>query len=130
MVARSPLDDDWQEMRKDLLANVAISLASRVAEQLVLGEPSNGHGGDGPNATRTAERMVLLGHGFQISASRERDKEAFHQEREKILQEAHDLAFGIIEEHQDALGALTVKLMDTPTLLGDDVHALLDEYGV
>ena len=130
MVARSPLDDDWQESRSDLLANVAISLASRVAEEMVLGEPGNGHGGDGPAATNLAERMVKLGHGNQLSFSADRGKEQFHEEREKILEEAHRLATSILSEHQTALNALALKLFDNPTMLGDEVHELLDQYEV
>jgi ATP-dependent Zn protease len=130
MVARSPLTDDTKEMRSEMLANVAISLASRVAEKMVLGEMSNGHGGDGPAATNLAEKMVRLGHGTQLSFSMDRNKEAFHREREAILQEACAVAEGILEEHQDALGALATALFQTPTMLGDDVHALLEEYGV
>jgi ATP-dependent Zn protease len=130
MVARSPLDDDWKEQRSDMLASVAVSLASRVAEQRINGQPSNGHAGDGPAATATASRMVMLGHGQQLSFSSERDPEAFHEEREAILREAYELADGIITEHEAALSALADKLVETPTLLGDDVHALLEGMGV
>jgi cell division protease FtsH len=130
MVARSPLDDDWQEMRDDMLANVAISLASRVAEEMVLGQQGNGHGGDGPAATRLAERMVALGMGNQLSYSKERDREKFHQEREAILEEAYRLASSILGEHQTALNGLATRLFDQPTMLGTEVHELLESYGV
>jgi ATP-dependent Zn protease len=130
MVARSPLDDDWKEQRSDMLASVAVSLASRVAEQRINQQMSNGHGGDGPAATSTASRMVMLGHGHQLSFSSERDPEAFHEEREAILREAYELADSIITEHEDALSALADKLVETPTLLGDDVHTLFEEMGV
>jgi ATP-dependent Zn protease len=113
-----------------MLANVAISLASRVAEEMVLGQQGNGHGGDGPAATRLAEKMVHLGMGNQLSYSRERDREKFHQEREAILEEAHSLATSILGEHQTALNGLATRLFDQPTMLGDEVHELLNEYGV
>jgi ATP-dependent Zn protease len=74
--------------------------------------------------------MVMLGHGHQLSFSSERDPEAFHEEREAILREAYELADSIIAEHEDALSALADKLVETPTLLGDDVHTLFEEMGV
>jgi ATP-dependent Zn protease len=130
MVARSPLDDDWKEQSSDMLASVAISLASRVAEVLVNGQMSNGHGGDGPAATNMAERMVLLGHGNQIGFSRDREPEEFHKEREKFLREGYALAEGVLTEHRDALEALADALVAKPTLIGDEVHALLEGYGI
>jgi ATP-dependent Zn protease len=130
MVARSPLDDDWQEFHDEMIADIAISLASRVAEHIVLGQASNGHGGDGPAATKKAERMVLLGHGNQLSFSKDREPEFFHQEREEILGEAMSLAHRILTEHEQALLDLAHALIQTPTMLGDDVHALLDARGV
>lgn len=130
MVARSPLDDDWQEFHDDMLANVAISLASRVAEKLVFGQLSNGHGGDGPAATGRAEEMILKGHGTQIAFGKDREPEAFFGERERILQEGLDLANEILTEHEDALRALADALVVTPTMIGDQVHELLDGYGI
>lgn len=130
MVARSPLDDDWQKMHDEMLANIAISLASRAAEHLIFGQASNGHGGDGPAATQQAEKMVLLGHGNQIGFSRDREPEFFHQEREEILGEALALAYSILEQNQGALEALADALVEKKTMRGDDVHALLEARGV
>jgi cell division protease FtsH len=130
MVTRSPLDDDWQQMRNEMLADCAISLASRAAEHIVLGQPSNGHGGDGPNATRVAEKMLLLGHGNQIGFAKDREPELFFQEREEILGEALFLAHSILVEHEDALMTLAHALIQKPTMRGDDVHALLEANGV
>jgi cell division protease FtsH len=140
MVARSPLDDDFMQSHEEMIANIAVTLASRVAEDIVLGQPSNGHGGDGPAATQAAENMVLLGHTYgrdendepygQISFSSERDPEAFHRAREVVLGKALRLAEEILTEHEQALLDLAHALIQTPTMLGDDVHALLDARGV
>jgi ATP-dependent Zn protease len=130
MVARSPLDDDWQQQHDEMLANVAISLASRAAEGIILGQYSNGHGGDGPHATYLAEKMVLYGHGLQISFSMGRDPEEFHKERENILQDGLDLAHSILAEHPTALTALADALVAKPTMMGDEVHTLLEGHGV
>jgi cell division protease FtsH len=130
MVSRSPLDDDWQEMHDDMLANVAISLASRVAEKMILGQYGNGHVGDGPAATNLAERMIMLGHADQIAFGKDREPELFFQEREAVLQRGYDLAEQILTEHKTALMALATRLAETPTILGDEVHALLEAGGV
>lgn len=130
MVARSPIDDDWLQTRSELVADIAVSLGSRAAELHFLGEMSNGHGGDGPAATSKATRMVTLGHGGQISATDQRDKEEFHREREALLQEGYELAAWIIEEHEDAVRALAEELQRRHTVHGDEVKAILDEHGV
>jgi len=54
----------------------------------------------------------------------------FHQEREDILQDGLDLAYGILTEHEDALRALADALVVTPTMLGNQVHDLLEAAGV
>jgi ATP-dependent Zn protease len=130
MVARSPLDDDWKEQHDDMLANIAISLASRVAEKLINGQMSNGHGGDGPAATNQAEKMVLLGHGEQLAFSKDREPERFFQEREALLRQGYDLAEQILTVHQDGLMGLATRLSEKKTILGTEVHELLESYGV
>lgn len=130
MVAFSPLHDDWLETRGDMVASLAVSLGSRVAERLVLGQYSNGHGGDGRACTALAEKMVTLGHGTQLSASRDREPEQFHFEREALLAEGYDLASSVLREQHAALSVLADRLVEQPTLLGDEVHQLLEENWV
>lgn len=130
MIAHSPLDDDFQQSRSEMIAGIAVSLASRVAEVIVNGEMSNGHGGDGPAATLKAERMVQQGHGGQIAFTTDRDPEKFHEEREAILQEAFDLAYHYVESNQAALLALADLFVEKHTVLGDEIFALFEEYEV
>ena len=150
MVARSPLDDDWKEQHDDMLAQVAVSLASRVAEVLINGQMSNGHGGDGPAATAMAGRIVTLGHTHEMrldptkkEPSRhllhgqigftdggDRDVEEFHQLREEVLLNGLKKAEEILTKNRDALEALADALVAKPTLIGDEVHALLEGYGI
>jgi ATP-dependent Zn protease len=128
-----------------MMSHVAVSLASRVAETLVFGEMSNGHGGDGPAATSMAERMVKLGHGFnfkhepteeqpetyalsgQISFSDIRSDEEFHEQRELLLWEGYKKALDILTAQRPALDALAAALEAEPTLVGDRVHEILEE---
>lgn len=145
MVAPSPLDDDWKQQHDEMLADIAVSLASRVAEEKLNGQISNGHGGDGPAATRKAEAMVAMGHTFtiheheddpgeysvhgQLSFSRERDPENFHNLVEETLIRGYLLAAKVLEEHEKALRALASALQNTPTMIGDEVHELLEAHG-
>lgn len=149
MVAPSPLDDDWKEQHDEMLADISISLGSRVAEKLVNGQLSNGHGGDGPAATSMAEKMVLLGHSFegleiededdgipvysyvgQIGFSDDRDPEMFHRQRERILVKAYIQAEQILTEHREALEGLAGLLVEKGTVIGDEVHDYLESAGV
>ena len=43
MVVPAPQDDDWKEWHNEMMADVAVSLASRVAEKRILGQLTNGH---------------------------------------------------------------------------------------
>jgi len=128
MVARSPKDDDWKEWHFEMLGSIAVSLASRVGEKLILKQMTNGHGGDGRNATANAEKMVLMGHGTQLSYSDSRDDEEFHREREDILQQAYDLAEDVLIESKEALIALARLLQEKHTLTGQEVEELLEQY--
>ena len=145
MVAPSPLDDDWKMQHDEMLADIAVSLGSRVAEEILNGQMSNGHGGDGPAATKLAESMVALGHTFtiteqdddpgeydvhgQLSYSRERDPENFHRLVEETLIKAYLLAAKTLSENKGALEALADRLVEKPTLIGDEVHELLEAHG-
>ena len=133
MVVPAPQDDDWKEWHNEMLAGVAVSLASRAAESRILGQLTNGHGGDGPAATKKAEQLIKNGHYDQIAFDTTPqfvESERFFELREKVLREALDLAVGIVEEHEDALIALAKLLEEKHTVVGTEVHELFDEYGV
>ena len=54
--------------RSAMIADIAVSLGSRVAELLVLETMGNGHMGDGPAATAVADTMIRGGLGTTLSA--------------------------------------------------------------
>jgi ATP-dependent Zn protease len=134
MVVPAPQDDDWKQWHYEMLADVAISLASRVAEQKFLGQLTNGHGGDGPAATMKAERMITNGHySGQIAAYRPTgfySDDRFFDLREKVLQEAYELAEREIDKHADAVLALADKLEREHTVVGTEVHELFEAFDV
>jgi cell division protease FtsH len=137
MVAPSPKYDDWKEWHNEMMADICVSQASRVAELLFFNQASNGHGGDGPNATRVAELVIYNGHTFtvddkgnvtgQLSSFRsERDPEQLHLLREQVLAEAWADTWKLLESRQDQVEAIANLLVEQGTIPGDLVHSTLD----
>jgi ATP-dependent Zn protease len=124
MVAPSPLDDDWKEQHDEMVDRIAVSLASRVAEQKFNGQMSNGHGGDGPAATNAARNLVMLGHGDSIGfyGPDERPKEDWQEQIEAVLEEAYSIALSVIDEYPDELQALADLLYEEGTVIGDEIE--------
>jgi ATP-dependent Zn protease len=126
MVAPTPLYEDWLMTRSELLADVQISLASRVAEDLLIGETTNGHGGDGQAATDRAQAMVAYGHAKQIGVYATDAREVKRQ-TEDILREALDACRELLSARKDDIEAVARLLHERGTLPGDEIHQLLDE---
>ena len=129
MVAPTPLFEDWLETREEMLADIQVSLASRVAEELVLGTTTNGNGGDGQAATAAAQKMVAVGHAEQIGAydpgisGPGRDA---REQSESILREALDGCRKILTGRKDEIEKVARLLYERGTVPGDDIHALLE----
>jgi ATP-dependent Zn protease len=137
MVAPSPKDDDWKLRHREMMAEICVSQASMVGELLILGEASNGHGGDGPHATRVAEQVIYNGHTFTVdglggpvgqlsSFGAERDPEKFHELREQVLAEAWRQTWELLEARQDQIEAVANLLVEHGTVSGDVIHGVLD----
>lgn len=133
-----PLDDDWHMDKSEMEANVMVSLGSRVAEYLFFGEMSNGHGGDGPNATRNVEQMVLLGHTFnwqfrkdkkkgRIAYTYARRSDEFQDEVEDYLFELLRRTKKLLETRKDQIEAVAKLLIEKHTVAGEEIHDMLTE---
>jgi ATP-dependent Zn protease len=127
-VSPSPKYEDWKQLKSDMLNDIQVSLASRVGERLLVGEMSNGHGGDGPNATRIAEKMVRLGHGSTIGfyGPESRPKGDWQREVEAILQQAEQAVTDLLTPRTDQIGALADLLLEHGVVDGEQIHELLD----
>jgi ATP-dependent Zn protease len=112
-----------------MVADIQVSLASRVAEQLFFGQTSNGHGGDGPHATAVAEQMVRLGHGSTIGfyGPDRRPKGEWQAEVEAILRDALTLTEELLEPRQNQIDAVAQLLESDGSVPGDQIHSLLAE---
>jgi ATP-dependent Zn protease len=129
MVTPSPHDDDWLDYRSDLLKRIQVSLASRVAEELLLGEKTNGHGGDGPAATLMAERMLFLGHSKRLASLPfyKRDLDTYQVEVEAVLKEGLTACQELLGPRACQVAAVAHLLRNEGTVEGMKIHALLDE---
>ena len=125
MVAPTPLHEDWLMTRSELLADVQVSLASRVAEELLIGETTNGHGGDGQAATARAQSMVAYGQASQIGVY-SADEDEVRKQTEDILREALDACRVLLTPHKDNIEAVARLLSERGTVPGDEIHALLE----
>ncbi len=128
MVVPTPLHDDWSMRRSQLLADVQVSLASRVAEELVLGQSTNGHGGDGHAATWRAAQMVRYGLGEKfIGSYAVGDFDDFRKAQEEVLKEALDAVTGLLTPRRAQVETVARMLMEEHTVPGDRIHERLDE---
>jgi ATP-dependent Zn protease len=126
MVVPSPTDDDWKMSSTEMKADMQVSLASRVAEMLVCGEPSNGHGGDGPAATMQAFKYVKMGHHRTVSFLVDKDPEFMVELVEEVLTAALDDVTELLRE-KDVHLRLVAKLLERDhTVPGDKIHKMLD----
>jgi cell division protease FtsH len=125
MVAPTPLHEDWLMTRSELLNDIQVGLASRVAEELLIGQTTNGHGGDGQSATRRAQEMVRYGHANQIGVYSS-DEDEVREQTEQILREALDACRELLTPRKDDVEAVARLLYERGTVPGDEIHQLLD----
>ena len=125
MVVPTPLLEDWLLTREELLADIQVSLASRVAEELVFGTTTNGHGGDGRSATNDAIHMVNYGQSTQIGAWPQ-DAATVRRQAETILKEAYDECYDLMLGLVPQILAVATLLQEKGTVTGDEIHAALE----
>lgn len=126
MVAPTSLTDDWIFGRSKLLAQIQISLASRVAETLILGEATNGHAGDGQAATARAEQMVRNGLVKGQIGIYSEDHDSWRILVENVLAEALNLTDQLLDRKRDQIEAVARLLVEKGTVPGDEIHSLID----
>jgi ATP-dependent Zn protease len=124
MVVPTPLNEDWLLTREELLADIQVSLASRVAEELILGTTTNGHGGDGQSATMDAMKMVAYGQAENIGAY-PMDDRTVRKQTEGILKEALADCRALIAKHEGDVRLVAKMLVEKGTITGDDIEEAL-----
>ncbi len=139
-----PEADELSQEKEKLLAQIAVSMGGRIAEEIFMDQVTSGAAGDMQMATRTAESMVaewgmseLLGpriynrestdmYGRPTGGLSDETAEKVEQEITRIISEQYDRARGIIEDNRDKLEVMTRKLLEWETLESDQIDAIME----
>src|SRR6186713_2232772 len=143
-----PLEERYLMQRKDLLAQLAVLLGGRTAEEIALGEISTGAQNDLLRATDIARAMVTEwgmsdslgainydGHkrnkfldiqlGPERGAYAEDTARLIDAEVKRIMTDAHSEARRILTEHRDQLESVTRRLLDIEVMEGEELRHLM-----
>src|SRR5687768_969022 len=142
-----PKDDILNRKRKEMLDIIAVTMAGRIAEEIVSEDFSTGATGDIQQATALARAMVCqfgmsdkLGMiqygdnneyvflGREMIRSKdysERIAEEIDAEVKRIIDEGYNRAKDLIETHRDKLEMLAQKLLEYETLDGAQVEEIV-----
>jgi cell division protease FtsH len=142
-----PEDDVLSYRRKEMLDFIAVTMAGRIAEEIISGDISSGASGDIQQATSLAHSMVCqwgmsdrLGmvqygndgdHLFmgrdmvQRKEYSEYTAQEIDGEVKRIINEAYSRAKGLIEQHRDKLEIIANALLEYETLDGAQVNDIV-----
>ena len=149
MVMRLPEDDRFSVTKEKLLADIAIAMGGRVAEELIFGveQITTGASSDIKMATSLAYKMVtqwgmsdkvgpvLVGNeqeevfvGHSIGRENRKSESTISvidSEIKKIIDESYKLAKKILTQHIDQLHLLAKTLLEYETLTGEEIRSLV-----
>lgn len=142
MVMRLPEADKISYLREKMLADLAVSMGGRAAEEIIFGaaKVSSGASSDIQYATRLANAMVTQWGmsetlGPILFAPTEdgnhpliRSPEAIAKvdaEIKRIVNDAHAEATRLLTAHRDHLEAVAQALIEYETLTGEEIKALM-----
>lgn len=141
-----PKEDILNRRRKEMLAMIAVTMAGRIAEEIVSGDISTGAAGDIQQATQLARAMVcnwgmsdrlgMVQYGgddeYFIGREMLRKKDYSEQtaqeidaEVKRIIDEQYSIAKKLIEENRDKLEVIAQGLLDYETLDGTQVEEIV-----
>jgi cell division protease FtsH len=142
-----PLEDKFLVAREELIDELAMLLGGRVAEELVFGDITTGAQNDLEKATKIARQMVteygmsdelgpltlgtkqdqpFLGRDY-ASHPDYSDQVAFEIDSEirRLIDEAHDEALDILQEHRAELDRLAAALIERETIAMEELGEIL-----
>ncbi|MWB99099.1 ATP-dependent zinc metalloprotease FtsH [Agromyces seonyuensis] len=133
-----PLEDKYSVTRNELLDQLTYAMGGRVAEEIVFHDPSTGASNDIEKATATARKMVTeYGMSATVGAVKlgqsqgevflgrdmghQRDysediAETVDAEVRKLIEQAHDEAWQVLNANRDILDRLARELLEQETL--------------
>ncbi|MEW6160228.1 MAG: ATP-dependent zinc metalloprotease FtsH [Verrucomicrobiota bacterium] len=142
-----PKQDILNRRRKEMLAMIAVTMAGRIAEEIVSGDISTGAAGDIQQATQLARAMVchfgmsdklgMVQYGENneyVFLGREMIRSKDYSERiaqdidaevKRIIDEGYTVAKTIIDQHRDKLEMIANALLEYETLDGSQVEEIV-----
>ena len=142
-----PKTDVLSRRRKEMLDMVAVTMAGRIAEEIVAGDVSSGAAGDIQQATNMVRAMVMqwgmsdkLGMvqygnddefvflGREVSRAKiysEHTAREIDEEIKRIIDEGYKVAKDIIDTHRDKLELIANSLLEFETLDGTQVDEII-----
>ena len=144
-VMQFPDEDRMSATRAMLLDRIAVALAGRATEEIVVGDVTTGAQNDFQQATDVARRMVTrwgmsnslgqvsLGGGSEGFLGETEGPRAYSEatatrvdaEVKTLLDEAYRRVRALLENHRDDLDRLVVALLDRETLHAEEFAAVL-----
>lgn len=144
-----PVDDKYTSRRLELLNDIAVGMAGRIAEDIKFGDVTNGAVSDIHYATKIARKMVCewgmsdkvgmveyadqsdhVFIGRELGRSREYSEETsrlIDSEVKRIIQEQYDRAQAILLAHKDKLEMVARALLEYETLSGQQIKDILEK---
>jgi cell division protease FtsH len=142
-----PEEDKFLMTREELADELAMLMGGRVAEELIVGDITTGAANDIERATKVSRQMVteygmsdvigpltlgqkqhevFLGRDFQ-SQQDYSEQVAFEIDNEvrRLIDEAHDEALEILQDHRGKLDELAARLIEKETVEREEVEAFL-----
>ena len=144
-----PEEDKFLMTREELSDELAMLLGGRVAEELIVGDITTGAANDIERATKIARQMVteygmsdtigpltlgqkqhevFLGRDFAAQPDYS-EQVAFEIDNEvrRMIDQAHDEALEILQEHRQKLDQMAALLIERETIDKEDVERLLTD---
>src|SRR6478736_1906086 len=142
-----PTEDRYLQTRSALMDDLAMTLGGRAAEELVFHEITTGAANDLEKVTHTAKAMIMrygmseklgprvlgrnqdmpflgreMGHepDYSDEVAREIDEEI-----RRVIEEAHDRATRVLQEHMDELHLISAILIERETIDKDQFERLI-----
>ncbi len=144
-----PQDDKYSTTRNEILDQLAFALGGRVAEEMVFHDPTTGAANDIEKATSMARKMVTeygmservgaikLGAGSgEVFLGRDMGHQRDYSEEiagivdeevRKLIENAHDEAWHVINDNRDVLDKLVLDLLEKETLNAKELAAIFTE---
>ncbi len=147
MVMRLPEDDKFSMTYENLIADLAVAMGGRAAEELIFGENkiTTGASSDIQQATKIAKSMVLkwgfseklgkinyagnetneyLGGGNEAEKLSNETHKLIDVEVKRIVDEAYTTAMKILKTHRDELDNIAQGLLEFETLTGEEIKKI------